>query len=232
MKRLAAELVGTFSPGVSVGAKEKGITAGIAVGAMIGLEAMFAGPISGASMNPARSLAPALVSLQFDSLWVYLTAPLIGAGVGVLAWPLRSRAGLLFSRGAGDPRMKRVLFVCVENANRSQMAEAFARIHGGASVEAYSAGSRPAGAVNCKATEAMREVGYDLSVQDCKSLSDLPEVEFDFVATMGCGDACPFVRARRREDWQIPDPKNLPMAEFREVRDLIEKKVRAMLAEI
>jgi aquaporin Z len=70
---------------VSTGAKEKGITAGIAVGAVIGLEALFAGPISGASMNPARSLAPALVSLHLESLWVYLTAPVVGAVVSVLA---------------------------------------------------------------------------------------------------------------------------------------------------
>jgi aquaporin NIP len=70
---------------VSTGSKEKGITAGIAVGAVIAFEAMFAGPISGASMNPARSLAPALVSLRFDSLWIYLTAPVLGACVSVLA---------------------------------------------------------------------------------------------------------------------------------------------------
>jgi MIP family channel proteins len=71
--------------GVSTGASEKGITAGIAVGAVIGLEALFAGPISGASMNPARSLGPALVSLKLTSLWIYLIAPVLGAGVGVLA---------------------------------------------------------------------------------------------------------------------------------------------------
>jgi aquaporin NIP len=70
---------------VSTGAREKGITAGIVVGSVIGLEAMFAGPICGASMNPARSLAPALVSLDLQSLWVYLFAPTIGALVGVLA---------------------------------------------------------------------------------------------------------------------------------------------------
>jgi len=70
---------------VSTGAKEKGITAGIAVGAVVGLEALFAGPISGASMNPARSLAPAVVSLHFASLWVYLTAPTLGAALAVLA---------------------------------------------------------------------------------------------------------------------------------------------------
>ena len=69
--------------GVSTGAKEKGITAGLVIGAVIGLEALFAGPICGASMNPARSLAPALVSLDLSSLWIYLTAPVVGAGVGV-----------------------------------------------------------------------------------------------------------------------------------------------------
>jgi protein-tyrosine-phosphatase len=89
------------------------------------------------------------------------------------------------------------------------MAEAFAHIHGGEKVEAYSAGSRPSGVVNPKAIEAMRELGYDLSRQRSRSIVDLPDIEFDFVATMGCGDACPFVRAKHREDWDIPDPKAL-----------------------
>lgn len=128
--------------------------------------------------------------------------------------------------------VKRVLFVCVENSNRSQMAEAFARILGGKSVEAYSAGSRPSGKVNPKAIEAMRELGYDLSVHGSKSLDELPDVAFDFVATMGCGDACPMIRARQRADWSIPDPKNLPPDEFRAVRDLIQDKVRGTLDEL
>jgi protein-tyrosine-phosphatase len=128
--------------------------------------------------------------------------------------------------------MKRLLFVCVENANRSQMAEAFARIHGGPDVEAYSAGSKPSGVVNPKAVEAMKELGYDLAVHESKSLFELPDVEFDFVATMGCGDSCPWVKAKRREDWQIPDPKHLPPDEFRDVRDLIETKVRAVLDDL
>jgi protein-tyrosine-phosphatase len=125
---------------------------------------------------------------------------------------------------------KRLLFVCVENSNRSQMAEAFARIHGGENVEAYSASSQPSGEVNPKAIAAMREVGYDLARHRSKSLDEIPQVEYDFVATMGCGDACPFVRAKQREDWQIPDPKNLPAAGFNEVRDLIEQKVRNALS--
>ena len=125
--------------------------------------------------------------------------------------------------------VKRVLFVCVENSNRSQMAEAFARIHGGERVEAYSAGSRPSGKINPNAIAAMREIGYDLSTHESKSLSAIPEIEYDFVATMGCGDECPFVRARQREDWDIRDPKNMPPEEFRKVRDLIEAKVKAVL---
>ena len=125
-----------------------------------------------------------------------------------------------------------MLFVCVENSNRSQMAEAFARLHGGKLVEAYSAGSHPSGKVNPKAIAAMRERGYDLSAHGSKSLEAIPQVEYDFVATMGCGDVCPFVRARVRADWQIPDPKNLGPAEFGKVRDLIEEKVRAALAAI
>jgi protein-tyrosine-phosphatase len=110
------------------------------------------------------------------------------------------------------------------------MAEAFARIHGGENVEAYSAGSQPSGEVNPKAIAAMREVGYDLARHRSKSLDEIPQVEYDFVATMGCGDACPFVRAKQREDWQIPDPKNLPAAGFNEVRELIEQKVRNALS--
>jgi len=127
---------------------------------------------------------------------------------------------------------RRLLFVCVENSNRSQMAEAFARIHGGNRIEAYSAGSRPSGLVNPKAIEAMREIGYDLSRHESKSLTDIPELEYDFVATMGCGDECPFVRAKQREDWDIPDPKNMPPEEFRAVRDLIDTKVKAAIAQI
>jgi protein-tyrosine-phosphatase len=128
--------------------------------------------------------------------------------------------------------MKRVLFVCVENSNRSQMAEAFARIHGGAGVAAFSAGSKPSGQINPKAIQAMSEVGYDLSTHSSKSLSELPVAEYDFVATMGCGDECPFVRAKLREDWNVPDPKQMSEDDFRVVRDLIEAKVKAVLAGI
>jgi protein-tyrosine-phosphatase len=120
--------------------------------------------------------------------------------------------------------------VCVENSCRSQIAEAFAHLHGLGRVEAYSAGSRPSGQVNPKAVETMRELGYDLAQHTSKSLAQIPEGEYDVAVTMGCGDECPHVRARRREDWGIPDPKGLPPDEFRAVRDLIERRVFELLA--
>jgi protein-tyrosine-phosphatase len=128
--------------------------------------------------------------------------------------------------------MIRLLFVCIENSNRSQMAEAFARIHGAGQVKAYSAGSRPSGTVNPRAIAAMSALGYDLSLHQSKSLNDIPNVEYDVAITMGCGDECPLVRAKRREDWQIPDPKNLPPEEFAKVRDLIEGKVKELLRQV
>src|SRR4051812_20631433 len=120
---------------------------------------------------------------------------------------------------------KRVVFVCVENSNRSQMAEAFARIHGGGRVEAYSAGSRPSGRINPRAVEAMREVGYDLTAHASKGLDEFNGQDFDAAVTMGCGDECPLVRAGRRVEWQVPDPREMPPEQFRQVRDLIERKV-------
>jgi protein-tyrosine-phosphatase len=127
-------------------------------------------------------------------------------------------------------RKRRVVFVCVENSNRSQMAEAFARIHGGDTVEAFSSGSRPSGRVNPKAVEAMREIGYDLTTHHSKGLDEFNGREFDAAVTMGCGDECPLVVAKKRVDWQIPDPKELPPDQFNEVRDLIERKVKELLA--
>ncbi|MFM8282833.1 MAG: arsenate reductase ArsC [Planctomycetaceae bacterium] len=126
--------------------------------------------------------------------------------------------------------MKRVLFVCVENSNRSQMAEAFARLHGAGRVEAASAGSRPSGRVNPKAVEAMKELGYDLAGHTSKGLDAFNGQHVDVAVTMGCGDECPLVHARERLDWRIPDPRDMTPEEFRGVRDLIEQKVKDLLA--
>lgn len=127
--------------------------------------------------------------------------------------------------------MKRILFVCVENANRSQMAEAFARMYGGDAVEASSAGSAPSGRINPKAVRFMAELGYDLAAHASKSL-DQVEGEFDAVVTMGCGDQCPWVPAKRREDWQLPDPRDMDDAGYRAVRDDIAARVKRLLAEL
>jgi len=124
---------------------------------------------------------------------------------------------------------KKLLFVCIENSNRSQMSQAFARILGGDTVEAYSAGSKPSGIVNPKAIAAMKEIGYDLSAHDSKSLNDIPDVEYDAVVTMGCGDACPWVKAKQHLDWAIPDPKHMEPEEFRKVRDFIRSQIEALL---
>lgn len=128
--------------------------------------------------------------------------------------------------------MKSILFVCIENSNRSQMAQAFALMHGSGKVNAYSSGSRPSGMLNPKAIEAMKEIGYDLSTHSSKSLSEIPDVEYEYVVTMGCGDECPYVKAKHREDWNIPDPRNMNMQAFKQVRDLIEEKVKLLLSQI
>lgn len=127
--------------------------------------------------------------------------------------------------------MKRVLFVCVENSNRSQMAEAFARLHGGDQVEALSAGSKPSGQINPKAIRFMSELDYDLTAHASKSLDEI-DGEFDAVVTMGCGDNCPWVPAKRREDWNLPDPKHMDDAGYRAVRDEIAQRVKTLLAQL
>jgi protein-tyrosine-phosphatase len=136
----------------------------------------------------------------------------------------------MLREAAGAGSMKRLLFVCIENSCRSQMAEGFAHLHGKGKLEIYSAGSRPSGIVNPKAIDSMKEIGYDLARHGSKSLAEIPAVEYDFVVTMGCGDECPYVRAKKREDWKIEDPKNLPPDQFRIVRDEIEKKVKEVLS--
>jgi protein-tyrosine-phosphatase len=127
--------------------------------------------------------------------------------------------------------IKRVLFVCIENSNRSQMAEAFAHIHGGDRVEALSAGSAPSGQINPKAIRFMAELGYDLTTHASKSLDEV-DGEFDAVITMGCGDNCPWVPARRREDWGLPDPKHMDDDGYRAVRDDISARVKTLLSEL
>jgi len=125
---------------------------------------------------------------------------------------------------------KKLLFICIENSNRSQMSQAFATILGGENIEAYSAGSKPSGIVNPNAIAAMKELGYDLSTHDSKSLEEVKAfAPFDVVVTMGCGDACPWMPAKKFVDWRIPDPKHMEPTAFNEVRDYIKNQVQQLL---
>jgi len=126
---------------------------------------------------------------------------------------------------------KKILFVCVENSNRSQMSQAFAKMIGGTAVKAFSAGSNPSGRINPKAIVGMKELGYDLKAYRSKSLEQVKEfAPFDVVVTMGCGDACPWMPAKQFIDWQIPDPRDMNEEEFNKVRDFIKEKVTALLS--
>jgi protein-tyrosine-phosphatase len=112
------------------------------------------------------------------------------------------------------------------------MAEAFAKMIGDG-VEAYSAGSKPSGKINAKAVDSMKEVGYDLGQHRSKSLDRVKQfAPFDVVVTMGCGDACPWMPAKKIVDWNIPDPKKMGEKDFRRVRDLIKNKVSDLLASL
>jgi protein-tyrosine-phosphatase len=129
----------------------------------------------------------------------------------------------------GESERPSVLFVCVANSCRSQMAEAIARSLAGATWEIWSAGSSPSGRIHPVAIELMREMGLHLGAHKSKGLDAVPAKEWDYVVTMGCGDACPAVKARHRVDWQIPDPITLPFEQAKTVREQIKQQVRELL---
>ena len=125
-----------------------------------------------------------------------------------------------------------VLFVCVHNAGRSQMAAAFLKHHGGARVEVLSAGSAPANTINPSVVEAMLEVGIDISAEVPKVLTNDAVQESDVVITMGCGDACPFYPGKRYLDWKLTDPAGQGVESVRPIRDEIEKRILNLLTEL
>jgi arsenate reductase len=128
--------------------------------------------------------------------------------------------------------MKKVLFVCVENSCRSQMAEAFGKMHGKGIIDVYSSGSRPSGVVNPKAIAAMAAIGYDLNEHISVGLDEIPQEKYEYAITMGCGDECPMIDANNREDWALPDPKHMESDEFNQVRDIIEAEVKELIANV
>lgn len=125
--------------------------------------------------------------------------------------------------------MKNVLFICVENACRSQMAEAFGNIYGQGIIVSFSSGSKPSGQVNPKAIKAMKELGYDMENHSSKSLDEIPQTTYDYVITMGCGDECPYIKTKKRINWQVSDPKDLEATEFNLIRDQIKDNVLSLI---
>lgn len=123
-------------------------------------------------------------------------------------------------------------FVCVENARRSQMAEAFANVFGQGKIEIYSAGSNPSSSIDPLVIEVMKEKGIDLSGKRPKSLNELPSMEMDYLVTMGCEETCPAVLTKKIIEWDIPDPKGKSIELYREIRDTIEHKVRTLLEDL
>lgn len=233
---------------VATDTRAVGHAAALAIGATVALEALFAGPISGASMNPARSLGPALVSGTWTAQWVYLLAPCLGAALAAplyrwlrlssLNTPASSRSLL-----AGDSRMtdttasRRVLFLCTHNSARSQMAEGWLRQLGGEQFAAFSAGTE-ATLVRPLAIRAMAEVGIDISQQESKTLERYLHQPFDAVITVcdQANEACPvFYGAKERLHWSFPDPSKATgteeeqLAVYRAVRDAIGERIKQEL---
>ncbi len=125
--------------------------------------------------------------------------------------------------------MSTVLFVCRQNAGRSQMSQALFEAAAQGRHEALSAGTTPAGQVHPEVSQVMQEIGVDISGRTPRMLTLELAEQADLVITMGCGDQCPLVLAKRRLDWQIPDPRDMSPDEFRSIRNLIEKKFQELI---
>lgn len=125
-----------------------------------------------------------------------------------------------------------LLFLCAENAGRSQMAAAFARDLAGGAVEVLSGGSRPADAIHPAVERAMAEVGIDLAAERPRRWTEADLARADVIVTMGCGETCPLIPGKRYLDWPVPDPAGLPIEAVRPIRDEIRQRVTALLAEL
>ena len=214
---------------VATDTRAVGEAAAIAVGGTVGLDALFGGPISGASMNPARSLGPAVVSGDLHSLWIYLTAPFLGAVLGVVAYQLvRGNDATATGHGPREPRPLRLHSQCRPIADVSCAARARR--------------GKPArgalGRQRSRRARAPRGGGGDArarrrSRRRVPHLLDRADAEWaDVVVTMGCGDACPYILGKRYVDWDLPDPKGLPLDQVRAIRDDIRRRVERLVAEL
>ena len=193
----------------------------------------FANPM----IDLARTLSDTFAGIAPSSVPMFLLTQLVGgaAGVAVVAvlYPTRRGGRRRRRRPEGDPvTTPSVLFVCVHNAGRSQMAAGWLRHLAGDAVEVRSAGSLPGDQVNPAAVEAMAEVGIDISDQRPKVLTTDAVEASDVVITMGCGDACPVFPGKRYLDWALEDPAGKGVEAVRPIRDEIETRVRGLLAEL
>lgn len=125
--------------------------------------------------------------------------------------------------------MRKLLFICVKNSSRSQMCEALVKLARARGIEVHSAGIEPGEEVHPHAIKAMKELGYDLSKHRCRHVSDFKKITFDFVAKMDVADLGDAVKAKWIEHWNVPDPANGGMREFRKVRDMLAKRVSEVL---
>jgi len=125
-----------------------------------------------------------------------------------------------------------IVFICVENSCRSQIAEAFGKIFSQDTYEIKSAGSLPSGKVNPTAVRLMNELGYDMSLHSSTSVNQLHQEEIEVMVSMGCGDACPNILAKEKIEWEIPDPKEMPLGDFRKIRDLIKDEVEELFKKL
>lgn len=170
----------------------------------------------------------------FESYTALARTAKVSAHLPVLAGRFATErlTALAQSKGALPSETCEVLFVCVQNAGRSQMAAGLLQHHGGGGVHVRSAGSQPAGSVDDAVVQVMAEVGIDLAAEFPKPLTDDVVRAADVVVTMGCGDACPVYPGKRYLDWQVRDPAGLSIGEVRSIRDDIDARVRALLAEL
>ena len=241
-----AEMVATFGLVLVVfGLARSGRTsvAPFAVGAYIGGAYFFTASTSFANpaVTVARMLSDTFAGIAPGSVLAFLAAQAAGAALAVptvrFLYPLAAEAAFpslaqARTQGVAMSEVAEVLFVCVHNAGRSQMAAALLEHHARGRVRVRSAGSAPAREVNPAVVQAMAEVGIDISREFPKPLTDEAARAADVLVTMGCGDACPVYPGTRYLDWELPDPAGQGVAAVRPIRDEIDLRVRALLTEL
>jgi len=219
----------------TINQKQFGSVAGLVIGGTVTLCTLIGAPISGGSMNPARSFGPALISGTWSNHWVYWIGPLLGSAIGAISasWLLNDQTKSQFNHEASPSpkRIHRIMFACVHNSGRSQMAEGFAKQYWPGAVAFQSAGTDPGGQINPLVLRVMKEKGIDLLGNTPKQLTQEMYDQSDRVITMGCSiaDICPTLD-ETTEDWTLDDPEGKTIEEVRIIRDEIEERVKTLFS--